>query len=221
MLHAICTATVEMAATAIGPATGAHVLGNALQVWRLNHFAAALGPFPGDCSRVTCQRTKLPVVASRVMTNQALHSTLYPRWLLVPILPSITHMAGCAAGLIGYRHAAKAVDDLAFAKGLPGFCVLVKPGPVGSAPNLLAGFGMAFQAGGGYIFCPFKRALQCLELTVICRSGGFIPGHCLVTGQGRARHKQPQYRQQPRSEAPAESFCNLVHNIHQPIGKYC
>src|SRR5690554_1900871 len=113
------------------------------------------------------------------MTNQAIHRILRLRGRLVHILPSITHMAGRAAGLVGYRHAAKAVDHLAFAKGLPGFFVLVKPGPVGSAPNLLAGFGMAFQAGGGYIFCPFKRALQCLELTVICRSEDLSPAIAL------------------------------------------
>src|SRR5690554_7209754 len=81
------------------------------------------------------------------MTNQAIHGILCLRWRLVHILPSITHMAGRAAGLIGYRHAAKAVDHLAFAKGLPGFFVLIEPGPVGSPPNLLAGFGMTFQAG--------------------------------------------------------------------------
>src|SRR5690554_6282688 len=121
------------------------------------------------------------------MTNQAIHGILCLRWRLVHILPSITHMAGCAAGLIGYRHAAKAVDDLAFAKGLPGFFVLVKPGPVGSPPNLLAGFGMALQAGSSHIFGLFERALQSLELTVVCRRGGLAPGQCLVTAQALPR----------------------------------
>src|SRR5690606_26880910 len=111
MLHAICTATVEMTATAIGPATGAHVLGDVLQVWRLNHFAAALGPLPGHIGGVSCQGGELPVLAGGVVAHQTVHGILCLWWRLVHILPSITHMAGGAAGLVGYRHAANAVED--------------------------------------------------------------------------------------------------------------
>src|SRR5690554_7493043 len=80
------------------------------------------------------------------MTNQAIHGILCLRWRLVHILPAIAHVAGGAAGLVGDRHAAKTVDHLALAQYLPGFLVVVEPGPVGSPPNLLAGLGVTLQA---------------------------------------------------------------------------
>src|SRR5690554_3980515 len=131
MLHAIGTATVEMTAAAIGPATGAHVLGNALQVWRHHHLATALGPFPGNVGGMPCQGWELPVLTGGVMAHQAIHGIFCLRWRLVHIFPAIAHMTGSAARLIGDRHAAKTVDHLAFAKGLPGFFMLIEPGPVG------------------------------------------------------------------------------------------
>src|SRR5690606_4483800 len=159
MLHAICTATVEMTATAIGPATGAHVLGNVFEIRRHHHLATALGPFPGYRSRITGQRRKLPVIAGCVVADETVHGIFCLRWRLVHILPSITHMAGGAAGLIRDRHAAKTVDNLAFAQYLPGFLMVVEPGPVRGLANLLAGFGVTSQARGGDVFGLLERPL--------------------------------------------------------------
>src|SRR5690554_505934 len=171
MLYAITPTAIKVATSAVGTATSPYVLGNIGQVGRLNYFATALRPFPGNISWIARQRRKLPVTPRGVVAHQTVHCRFRRRRRLSHILPAIAYMAGRTAGLVGNGHATKAVNYLIFAECLASFSVFIEPGPVRRCLDLRGCFGMTAQAGFSYFTGRFKRAFQGLELAVIGGGG--------------------------------------------------
>lgn len=135
-------------------------------MWAMGQYirvAAAFWPFPGNVGGVSGQGGEFPVVAGGVVADQTIHCGVR----LVHVFPAIANVAGSAAGLVGNRHAAEAVDHLALAQLLAGFRVIVEPGPVAGALDLVSCFGVATQAGFGDFRGVLKGAFERLELAVV------------------------------------------------------